>query len=233
VIFVYGSEKEMWRACGGVVVLRELDVSRIPRGAILYTDLPLRTAAKIKLKAPWIKVRTGGVEVVDVQLFELDAAELMRDIKEWGTCQVYVPDDAVRQALERLPHRLIISFKERCEGSYPCSWYKKLIEDSLRQAVSEAHYSRPYEDVRSPRPLRTIPTSTYARGVLKPPTACTAVGSPLFDIDWDYYLDYPPATTPEELATALREGRLKLQKAVPKLKTIKNPCPENSWPTHG
>jgi hypothetical protein len=32
VIFVYGSErlKEMWRACGGVVVLEELDASRIP-----------------------------------------------------------------------------------------------------------------------------------------------------------------------------------------------------------
>jgi len=69
VIFVYGSEKEMWRACGSVVVLKELDVSKIPRGAVLYTDLPLRAAAKIKLKAPWIKVRIGGVEVADVQLF--------------------------------------------------------------------------------------------------------------------------------------------------------------------
>ena len=48
--------------------MRELDASRIPRGAVLYTDLPLRTAAKIKLKAPWIKVRTGGVEVVDVHV---------------------------------------------------------------------------------------------------------------------------------------------------------------------
>jgi len=149
-----------------------------------------------------------------------------------------VPDDAVRQALDRLPHRRIISFKERCEGSYPCSWYKKLIEDSFRQAVSEAHYSRP-AGVWCPRPLRSyiIPISTYAQGVLKPPrmTACTAVGSPLFDIDWDYYLDYPPAMTPEELATALREGRLKFQKAVPRLKTLKNPCPEkaHSWPTHG
>jgi len=167
----------------------------------------------------------------------------MRGIEEWGTCQVYVPDDAVRRALDRLPHRRIISFKERCEGSYPCSWYKKHVEDSFRKAVREVYYSMPYEgwptDMWPSRPLRTIPTSitTYARDVLKPPrmTACTAVGSPFFDIDRDYYLDYPPAMTPEELATALREGRLKFQKAVPKLKTLKNPCPEkaHSWPTHG
>ena len=49
VIFVYGSEKlkEMWRVCGGAAVLKELDVSKIPRGAVLYTDLPLRTAELI------------------------------------------------------------------------------------------------------------------------------------------------------------------------------------------
>jgi len=59
--------------CGGVAVLKELDVSKIPRSAVLYTDLPLRTAALIKLKAPWVAVRIGGiVKVVDVQLFELE-----------------------------------------------------------------------------------------------------------------------------------------------------------------
>jgi len=49
VIFVYGPEKleEMWRACGGAAVLKELDVSKIPRGAVLYIDLPLRTAELI------------------------------------------------------------------------------------------------------------------------------------------------------------------------------------------
>jgi hypothetical protein len=96
-------------------------------------------------------------------------------------------------------------------------------------------------DAWHPRPLRsyTIPTrtTTYAQDLLKPlrKTACTAVGSPLFDIDWDYYLDYPPATTPGELATWLKEGKLKFKKAVPKLKTLKNPCPEKapSRPTHG
>lgn len=56
-------------------------------------------------------------------------------------------------------------------------------------------------------------------------TACTAIRSPFFD--------YPPATAPEELVALLREGMLKFQKAVPKLKTLKNLCPENSWPTHG
>jgi len=71
VIFVYGSEKlkEVWRACGSAVVLKEPDVSKIPRGAVLHADLLLHAAALIKLKAPWIKVRTGGVEVADVQLF--------------------------------------------------------------------------------------------------------------------------------------------------------------------
>jgi len=50
----------MWRACGSAAVLKKLDVSRIPRSAVLYADLPLRAAALIK--TPWIKVRTGGVE---------------------------------------------------------------------------------------------------------------------------------------------------------------------------
>jgi hypothetical protein len=55
---------------------------------------------------------------------------------------------------------------------------------------------------------------------------CTAIGTSLFDVDWDYYVEYPPDMAPEELAAALKEGRLKFLKAVPVLKPLESLCPK-------
>jgi hypothetical protein len=130
-IYVYGSEKfakAVRRACGKAKVLEDAAaVFKLPPG-VLYTDLPLKAAAKIKLKAPWISVRVGGAEIEGVQLEQLDVYGLLHDIEKWGTRRVCVPDAAVRQALEKLSSHanLPISFEETCRPTYPCSslWHR-------------------------------------------------------------------------------------------------------------
>jgi hypothetical protein len=48
---------------------------------------------------------------------------------------------------------------------------------------------------------------------------------PLFNVDWDYYIDCPIAA-PERLAEFLRRRKLYFQKAIPKLKPLKSLCPK-------
>ena len=88
---------------------------------------PLRRASaavKVKLKAPWLTVRTAASEVVDVRLVYVDVYYMLRDVETWGTCRVYVPDDALRQALQKLSGSTHIEFAEACRPTYPCAPHK-------------------------------------------------------------------------------------------------------------
>jgi hypothetical protein len=226
--YAYGSKKfikTIRKLYGKVSVLKDLtDVFKIPRGSILYVDLPLRVAAKIKLKAPWITVRTWAVEIEDVELLQLDAYGLIYDIAKHGTCVVYVPDATVRRALKSFPTyaKLPISFEESCQPTYPCSYldWTRSFEEFIYNTF---YYERPASI--EPRGRYIIPTSTTTymlpemSEVKWTEDKCTAIGTPYFSVDWDYYIDYPLGLLPEELAEQLKDGRLKFQKAVPKLKT--------------
>jgi hypothetical protein len=238
-IYVYGSGKfvkTVWRACGRVVVLNDVSaVSGLPRGAVLYVE-SLKTAVKTKLKAPWLTVRTATFEVEDVKLVYVDVYYMLRGIEMWGTCHVYVPDDALRQALRQIAGSTHIEFVESRRPTYPCAPHKPSkpdLDELLREAFLSA-LSRPPTYVGPhtyPRPIRryTIPIIITDWAVPKPRQTteeCTAVGTPLFNVDWDYYIDYPLAASPERLAELLRRRKLFFQKAAPKLKPLKSLCPK-------
>jgi hypothetical protein len=240
--YVYGSKKfvaRVWRACGKAVPLADIaGIYKLPCGAVLYTDLPLSAATKIKLKAPCITVRTPGAEVEDVQLLQLDVYELLVDIENWGTCDVYVPDDGLRKALSQLAKDTPIRFEKTCPPTYRCAPRVKLPDPDPTSLIFESLYyyhRRPYlPPTRVPlRPLRsyTVPTGiteVYLPRRMKTDVRCTAIGSSFFGgIDWDYYIEHPLDITPEELAAALKAKRLKFLKAVPKLKPLKTLCPKN------
>jgi hypothetical protein len=160
-IYVYGSEKfakAVRRTCGRVAVLEDAAaVFKLPPGAVLYTDLPLKAAAKMRLKAHWIAVRTGAAEIEDVQLEQLDVYGLLRDIERWGTRRVCVPDAAVRKALEKFSSHasLPISFEETCRPTYPCSslWHRSYANhpasflDSLFD--NESFFDRGFADMET------------------------------------------------------------------------------------
>ena len=232
-IYVYGSDKfvkMVWRACGRVAFLDDVSAaSKLPRGAVLYVE-PLRTAVKVKLKAPWLTVRTAASEVVDVRLVYVDVYYMLRDVETWGTCRVYVPDDALRQALQKLSGSTRIEFAEACRPTYPCAPHMPAGPDPLLSEVFSGLYRGPAyaEPHMHPRPIRryAIPTGITAWTLPKPgrTAECTAIGTPLFDADWDYYIDCPPAA-PEKLAELLRRRKLFFQKPVLKLKPLKSLCP--------
>jgi hypothetical protein len=235
-IYVYGSDrfvKMVWMACGRVAFLNDVsDVSRLPRGAVLYVE-SLKTAVKAKLKAPRLTVRTGAAEVEDVKLVYVDVYYMLRDIETWGTCHVYVPDDALRQALQQIAGSTPIEFVESRRPTYPCAPHKPArpdLDELLREAFGALYRPHTYALHTYPRPIRryAIPTSITTWALPKPRRAvyeCTAVGTPLFDVDWDYYIDCPPAA-PEKLAELLRRRKLFFQKAVPKLKPLRSLCPK-------
>jgi hypothetical protein len=237
-IYVYASGKfvkTVWRACGRVAFLNDVSaVSGLPCGAVLYVE-SLKTAVKVKLQAPWLTVRTAAVEVEDVKLVYVDVYYMLRDIEIWGTCHVYAPDDALRQALQQVAGSTSIEFVESCRPTYPCASYKPAkpdLDELLREAFLSA-LSRASTYVGSyiyPRPIRrySIPISITDWAITKPRQTteeCTAIGTPLFNVDWDYYIDSPIAT-PEKLAELLRRRKLFFQKAVPKLKPLKSLCPK-------
>lgn len=223
-IFVYGLEKfvkMVWRACGRVAFLNS-GVSMLPLGAVLYVE-SLKTAVRMKLKAPRLAVRTAAAEVEDVKLIYVNVYYMLRDVETWGTCHVYVPDDALRQALQKPSGPARIEFVEARRPTYPCASYKPGRPDPselLREVLLDA-FSRAYAEPHAhPRPVRsyTIPTGITAWALPKPGRTageCTAVGTPLFDVDWDYYVDHPLAA-PEKPAELLHRRKLFFQKAVPK-----------------
>jgi hypothetical protein len=246
-IYVYGSDKfitMVWRACGRVAFLNNVsDASKLPRGAVLYVE-SLKKAIKAKLRAPWLTVRTAVVEVEDVKLVYVDAYYMLRGVEICGTCHVYVPDDALRQALRQVAGSTPIEFVESCRPTYLCASYRLSGPDpDEREAFLDAArlsyragagvssraaaYVEPYIYHRLIRHY-IIPTSitTWEMPRLRWTTnECTTVGTPIFDVDWDYYID-PPPTTPEKLAELLRRRKLFFQKPLPKLKLLKSLCPK-------
>jgi hypothetical protein len=216
-VYAYGKDaKEFKKLCGSIKILHDLDdVSKIQ--GILYVD-SLDTALKIKQKAPWLTVRTWAVEVEGIEWLHLDVYELLHDIEKHGTCRVYVPDDAVRQAVTSIlePVRFgmlqYVNFEKTCRPTYYCS--------------EVAACMKIYETYNTPRwmiPIRFV--DTILPSVVN---ACTTIGTPHAEVGLDYnfdevgfgyYLDYPPATTPEELAKLLMQKNLKFRKLMPKLRT--------------
>jgi hypothetical protein len=242
--YVIGSPefvKLIEKSCKKVTALKNLqDVWKLPQGAVLYTDLPLRTVIAIKMKAPWLTVRAGAAEVVGVKHVELSVYELLDDIMEWGTCDVYVPDDVVRHALKSISDEIIapIRFEKTCRPTFRCPGSgppPKKILDMLYELYAMLpypvynyyNYYREPDDVVidrrylfSPSPTPHIPIK------LETEPTCTTIGTPYFGLlDWDYFLDYPLGLSAEELAAQLREGRLEFQKIMPELKALKCLCP--------
>jgi hypothetical protein len=88
---------------------------------------PLRRASaavKAKLKAPRLTVRTAADEAEDAQLVYVDVYYMLRDVETRGTCRVYVPDDALRQALQKLSGSTHIEFTEACRPTCPRAPHK-------------------------------------------------------------------------------------------------------------
>jgi hypothetical protein len=223
--YVYGSKKfvkMIKRACGEVKVLENIeDVWKIPQGAVLYTDAPLHVAAKMKMKVPWVTVRSGIFEIEDVKLKQLDVYELLREIGAWG-CAVYVPDVTVRRALEVLSMPIV--FEERCQSAYPCPdlWLYGYDFYQVRNEVPPiVEVDKKILDMGVHVKTMAAPTNLTTSPGEK---TCTAIGTPYIDIDWSYYIDYPLGLSPSELATLLREKKLKFQKLVPKMKHLENLC---------
>jgi len=223
-IYVYGPV-EIKSVCGWEVkALQNVeDVFNIPRNAILYVD-SLKEAKKIKQMAPWITVRTMTVEVTNTEEKFLDVYELIREIVNWGTCRVCVPDATLRQALTSILQSLKfetsflrilsrndddnedvllwhISFEETCKDTYSCPELYSYIKAHARSRLMS-----PIIDVKLPEKIST----------------CITIGTP-GSVEWDYYLDYPDMS-PEELTTMLSEKKLKFRKIVPKLKLLEDPC---------
>ena len=238
-IYVYGSDEfvtKVWRACGKVKILKDVaDIYEIPCGAVLYTDLPLHATTNIKLKMPCITVRTPVTEIEDVWTLQLNVYELLTDIENWGTCHVYVRDDGLRKALSQLAGGTPIRFVDNCPPTYPCALRTRpadLLTSLIFESLYHSYHRPRLPPVDASRPLRsyTIPTSITTVMLPKMSKAkdirCTAIGTPLFDADWDYYVEYPPDMAPEELAAALKEGRLKFLKVIPVLKPLESLCPK-------
>ncbi len=249
-VYVYGPEKyveKIKRACGMATVLESIeDVAKIPQGAILYVYSP-KEAIKIKQKAPWITVRIGYTEVTRVKLKQLDVYELLYEIIDWGTCAVYVPDPALRQALtsifkaeKDLFSRYFyyvdwIRFTNACGPTYRCReaamYYEKMMMywEEFRPSYI-AGLPKRFSDIGPHMKLELPIDKRIELMMMQPKTTsiCTAVGTPYAGVEWGYYLDYPADTPPEELATMLKERKLKFQKMVPKLKFFEKLCPKNT-----
>jgi len=45
---------------------------------------------------------------------------MLYDVETWSTCRVYVPDDVLRQALQKLSGSMCTEFAEACRSTYPC-----------------------------------------------------------------------------------------------------------------
>jgi hypothetical protein len=222
--YVHGSKKfvkMVKRACGEVKVLENIEESKILPGAVLYTDAPLHVAAKIKMKAPWVTVRSGIFEIEGVELNQLDVYDLLREVEAWG-CAVYVPDATVRRALELFSMPIV--FEERCRSAYPCPDLELYMQDFYpvhNEVPPIDEVDRKILDMGVHAKTMAMPTNSTTSPGRK---TCTAVGTPYINIDWSYYIDYPLGLSPNELATLLREKRLKFQKLAPKMKHLENLC---------
>jgi len=254
--YVYGPAKfaeTVRRKCGEVEVLENMEeVLEIPQGAILYVN-SLRRATKIKIKAPWIRVRVGFAEVTGVKLRQLDVYELMREVMQGGTCDVYVPDPTARQALSMLTNyasdptarlsmltanfdctdnSVKIRFNEKCGPTYRCSELATYLRtlNSYWKSFWSSYVARFYNarlpDIGAHMKLELPLDAGISLKMMEPKmtAVCTTVGTPYADVEWNYYLDYPPGVSPEELAALLREKKLLFQKAVAKIKLLKRPC---------
>jgi len=179
---------------------------RIPRGD-LYTTA-----------APRLVVNT---HVKDIEVQEVDVYEMISEIEEGGTCVVYVPDIMVLLALDSFSDRTGLRFSEACYPTYLCHSLKEYLKQ-LAQAEAEMYrrWGRLGE--------KFIPPGIVDAPSEPPPwmkvKECTTIGSPYVAAVWDYFLGYPPGLSPQELATLLREKKLKFVKVLPKIEPIENPC---------
>ncbi|MFZ8809286.1 MAG: hypothetical protein ACO2PN_14430 [Pyrobaculum sp.] len=189
---VLGSTNNIWRSS---------------RNAILYAE-ELRMAEK--MKTSWL---TAGATFIDIEVQELDVYEMMREIKEGGTCTVYVPDVMLLLALEPFSNRTVLKFSEVCTPTHLCPDFRRYLK--LQAEVQAERYRR--------WPHLMIPPGIAGVAQPRKMSACTTIGSPYVTAVWDYFLSYPPGLLPDELAALLRKKKLKFLRVLPKVETIENP----------
>jgi len=162
--------------------------------------------------APRLVVNTP---VKDVEVQEVDVYEMINEIKEGGTCVVYVPDIVVLTALDLVfgGRTFPLKFSEVCYPTYLCPEYRRYLE---LEAKVQTEMRRRYPGLAIP------PVNIYVERPWKVDT-CTTIGSPYAPAIWDYHIYYPPGMSPQELATLLREKKLKFVKLMPKVEPIENP----------